>query len=101
MFKTYLFLLAWYQDNESGGGTPTNVSSQDDLLSEYQKGNEHIFAFLIEAPNEKLAADTGCAMAFHENYTRYDTTSTCSDVVANNISVRDDTLLIRVNIQSE
>jgi hypothetical protein len=75
--KTYLFLLAWVDGSEGASGDPTNVHGQDDLLPEYQKGSEYIFALYIRAPNEGVASNYGYARAFHENYTGYDTVSTC------------------------
>src|ERR1700677_1519072 len=99
--KTYLFLLAWCDGSDSACGEATGVDSQDDLLPEYRKGNEHIFALYIAAPNEGLAADAGYSRAFHENYTGYDSVSTCFCTEEMNINNVRETPLIVVDIRKE
>ena len=78
--KRYLFLLAWVEGSDSASGDYTNVHSQEDLHSEFMKGNEFIFAVDIHAPNDEIACAFGYAEAFYDNYTAADSTSTCLEV---------------------
>jgi hypothetical protein len=86
--KKYLFLLAWFDGSDGAGGDPTGVHKQGDLLPEYKRVNEHVFALRVEAPNEEIASAFGYARAFHENYTGHDTTSTC--ILIDGVEVPDD-----------
>jgi hypothetical protein len=95
--KKYLFLLAWFEGSEGAGGDPTNVHSIDDLLPEYKKGNQYIFALRIEAINEEVASKYGYARAFHENYTGHDTTSTYMEIDGVDVPDNEDTPLETMN----
>jgi len=103
--KTYLFLLAWVDGSEGAGGDDTNVDDQDDLLPEYNKGSEYILSLYIVAPNEKIAAAFGYSHAFYENYTGYNTVSTCICVEGSehgvNQNVNGNTPLIVVDMQED
>lgn len=89
----YLFLLAWINGSESCCG-PTNVDGSNDLLPEYLKGNEEIFALRVDAPTEYLAGRLGYAEAFHENYTGYDTVSTLVEIDGVEVTDNDELKLI-------
>jgi hypothetical protein len=78
--RTFLFLLAWAEGSDSAGGELTNINSQDDLLPEYQKGNEHIFALVIRSAYEEVAEKYGYAKAFHDNYTGEDSVSNLIEI---------------------
>jgi hypothetical protein len=99
--KTYLFLLAWVDGSEGAGGDDTNVDDQDDLLPEYNKGSEHVFALYIAAPNETIARDVGYSRAFHDNYTGYNTVSICFSVECIEQNNNQNTPLIVVDLQED
>ena len=107
--KTYLFLLAWVDGSEGAQnvGVDTNIHSSDDLLPEYNKCKkqvqfgEYIFARYIVAPNEKVAEAFGYSQAFHENFTGYNTVSTCFSVDCIEQNNNQNTPLIVVDLQED
>lgn len=86
--RRYLFLLAWVEGSDSSADEPTGIHDQDDLLPEYKKGNEHVFAVEIRLPqismNEfidyEIAKRYGYAEAFFNNYTAHDSVSTLEEI---------------------
>lgn len=91
MSKRYLFLMAWVVGSEGAYGDATRVHSQSDLMPEYLKGNEHIFAVEIVdgcnpfnwecvLPPVDIAYALGCKEAFDNNYTAYDTVSVIDEL---------------------
>lgn len=98
--KKFLFLLAWVEGSDSAD-EDTGVHQQSDLLPQYQAGNEHVFALVINVPNSgnetDIAATYGYAAAFHDNYTGYDTVSVCLEN-ADEFEIQEDTEEIFVNI---
>lgn len=83
--KSYLFLIAWFDGSESSG-EKTKVHKQEDLYKQFKKGNEHVFAVVINLPkansnrlfeehDETMAQAFGYKAAFHANYTGHDSTS--------------------------
>lgn len=99
--KKYLFLVAWFESSEGAGGDPTGVHRQDDLLPEYCKGNEHVFALRIEAINEEVASKYGYAAAFHKNYTGYDSTSNIFEIDGVEVPDNEETPLESMNCAVE
>lgn len=97
--KRYLFLLSWVHGSESAenNGVTTYVHKQEDLLPEYGKNNEEVFALRIVAPNEDVACNFGYAEAFHENYTGYDTVSICVEIDGTIVGNLEETKLITVD----
>lgn len=80
----YLFLCAWAEGSDSAGGEATKVNNQNDLYPQFMVGNSHIMgvevivndAYGLSADKqEEIANAYGCAEAFSENYTGYDSTS--------------------------
>jgi hypothetical protein len=94
--KKYLFLLAWVEGSDSASGDATGVFDQKDLLPEYIKGNEYVFAVRIVAPNIDLAANFGYTEAFHENYTGYDTVSNIFEIDGKSVPDKEVTPLGKV-----
>jgi hypothetical protein len=92
----YLFLIAWIHGSETAP-EDTHVHDQDDLLPEYLKGNEEVFALLITAPNEEVAACIGYKEAFFQNYTAYDSLSFLEET-GPKIQARADTKRIFANV---
>lgn len=73
--KKYLFLIAWMAHSDGACGEDTGVDKRNDLYPQYQKGNDHITAWEIEAENEEAALDKGYRKAFMSNFTAHDTFS--------------------------
>lgn len=87
--KFFLFLLAWVEGSESAGNDKTGVIKQSDLMTQYLRGNKHIFAveiavpgsFLISSKDAKeIAYRFGCTEAFRANYTAHDSVSICQAI---------------------
>lgn len=53
----------------------THVSSSKDLIKQFRKKNESVFAVEIYATSEDVAMALGYKEAFFENYTAHDSTS--------------------------
>ena len=68
------FYVAWFAGSEGADGEDTGVNSQDDLVSQYNAGNEHVRRFEYEAP-EGFEWEVGAAKAFRQNYTAHDSVS--------------------------
>jgi hypothetical protein len=84
MTKTYLFLIGWVEGSDSSGGESTSINEHTNLLPEYLKGNEHVFAVLINgARSETEAENYGYKEAFFQNYTAYDTVSDLIEIDSN------------------
>jgi hypothetical protein len=82
--KTYLFLLAWASGSDINFGEDNDVNDESDLLPEFEKGNDAVFAFLITVPDlgkhsERVAFALGWGMALHEDYTMHDSISQTFD----------------------
>lgn len=91
MNSRFLFLLAWMHGSEGAedSGIPdgkTKVHKQGDLLKQFKKDNDNVFAVEVFAPNQDIANAIGCREAFHENFTGYDTLSTT--IVLTNEKIR-------------
>ena len=99
--KSYLFLLAWVEGSDSASGEKTKVHSHKDLYPQYNKGNEHIFALVITAPNEKIAYLAGYAEAFHENYTGCDSTSTVLVIDGKKVKEKENTVQVEVHCKPD
>lgn len=87
MNKRFLFLLAWWSgsDGEADNlepGEHTRVCKQEDLLIQFKKKNENIFALDIWAPNAEIATALGCKEAFFENFTAHDSVSSLEEILA-------------------
>jgi hypothetical protein len=86
MNSRFLFLLAWMHGSEGAenNGTPeTKVNKQEDLIKQFKKGNENVFAVEVFAPSQDIANAIGCREAFHDNFTGYDTLSIIMPLAAN------------------
>lgn len=88
--KRFLFLLAWAEGSDSAGGDATEVQSQQDLMPEFLKGNQHIFAVEIQVSTfeddddvSEIASKYGYAEAFYNNYTAHDSVSVTTELPAN------------------
>lgn len=87
--KTFLFLLAWCEGSDSCDDD-TNVRSQSDLMPEYLKGNEAIFALEIKGDiTVETAQKWGYTEAFFNNYTAHDSVSECVEIPGGTIHPRE------------
>lgn len=79
MNKRFLFLLA-YIDNSPSVCGPTGVFTQEDLFTQYEKGNQNIFAVEVRAPNKGTAIAFGRSRAFEEYWSVQDTVSNAWEI---------------------
>jgi hypothetical protein len=73
--KKFLFLIGWVSGSDSACGDITDINDQNDLIPEFRRGNEHVFAVVLIAPNDNIAAIGGYKESFFEGYTAHDTVS--------------------------
>ena len=77
----YLFLLAWIQGSDMAAGEETKVHNQEDLLPQFEDGNEHIFALaMFNCPNDEVATIIGRSEAFDNGFTAHNSLSTVIEI---------------------
>jgi hypothetical protein len=74
--EKFRFLVGWFDGCPSNDEMPTGIESQDDLLNE---DNENVQRYEFELPvgMRDYACLVGAGYAFHDNFTGFDSTSTC------------------------
>ena len=80
--KPYLFLIGWIDSCESSGWIKSEIHYPSDLYKQLKKDSEHVFAVIIEAPNEDVALSYGYRTAFFNNFTAHDTFSDCFPITS-------------------
>ena len=76
--KKWRFLIAWFSGSDAACGDDTQINNADELVDQYNKGNDYVTAYEYEAPDYDTALAIGRSKAFMDNWTAQDS---CSDLV--------------------